>query len=214
MTHSGDFSKEAYEQLQQAYANQLTTQDEQELAGHEVLGQKMTLETLPVDSPWRDKITDWQYPNGKSAFMDGKQSPEEILEIMRQSVTDRQAKAEAEDTMSDEELDEILDEILGEEDDEEETEEEETEEEDEEEEVGEADEAEESYEVEEEEEEEYEDEEEEEEEEYEDEEEEEEEEDLDDETADPEEVAEQIAALKEQIEAFRFTTEQPEDDDE
>ena len=206
MTNSGDFSAEAYDQLRQAYADNLTTQDEQELAGHELLGQKMTLETLPVNSPWRNRIDDWQYPNGKSQYMDGKQTPEEILEVMRQSVMDSQAEDE-EAELTDEELEGVLNDILGEEEDgddldddliaedaeedEEEDDEEEEEDEEDEEEVGEADEAEEAYEVE-------------------------EEEVEDDESIDPEEVADQIAALREQIEAFRFTTEDTEepDDDE
>jgi hypothetical protein len=191
MTQSGDFSREAYEQLKDAYANQLTTQDEQELAGRTVLGQNMSLETLPVDSPWRSRTEDWQYPNGKSAYMDGKQSPEEILEIMRQSVMEKQ-EPEAEEEMTEEELDAILDEILEGDD----QEEEEDEDEDEDEEVGEADESEESYEVEDEDEEE---------------DEEEEEEEDEEETTDPEEVAEQIAALKDQIEAFRFANISDED---
>jgi hypothetical protein len=204
MTNSGDFSAEAYDQLRQAYADNLTTQDEQELAGHELLGQKMTLETLPVNSPWRNRIDDWQYPNGKSQYMDGKQTPEEILEVMRQSVMDSQAEDE-EAELTDEELEGVLNDILGEEEEsddldddliaedaeEEEDEDEDEEDEEDEEEVGEADEAEEAYEVE-------------------------EEEVEDDESIDPEEVADQIAALREQIEAFRFTTEDTEepDDDE
>ena len=110
----GDFSQEAYQALREAYANQLTGQDEQELEGVQVMGQRMTMETLPVDSPWRDKIKDWQYPNGKSEYLDGKQSPEEILELMRQSVTEKQAEKEAEDEITDEELDLLLDEILNE----------------------------------------------------------------------------------------------------
>ena len=130
----GDFTQDAYQQLKEAYADSLSTQDEQEQEGREVLGQRMSLETMPVDSPWRDKIKDWQYPNGKSEYLDGKQSPEEILEIMRASVTEKMAEKEAEEELSDDELDTLLDEILNEnadEDDEDESDEDESEESDE-----------------------------------------------------------------------------------
>mgnify|MGYP000188447704 CR=1 FL=1 len=114
---SGDFTQEAYQQLRDAYANSLSTQEEQEIEGRTVLGQQMSLETLPVDSPWRDKIKDWQYPDGKTEYQDGKQSPDEILQLMRDSVTEKKAADEEAETLSDEELDAILDEILEEGDD-------------------------------------------------------------------------------------------------
>ena len=139
----GDFTQEAYEALRSAYAGELTGQDEQEIQGVQVMGQKMTMETLPVDSPWRDKIEAWEYPDGKSAYKDGPQkSPQEVLELMREAAAERdlaQASGEEEepdiDDMSDEELDALLDEVLSEdeEDDEEEDEDEDEEEEDEEE---------------------------------------------------------------------------------
>ena len=115
---SGDFTQEAYQQLRAAYADSLSTQEDQELEGKEIFGQKMTLETLPVNSPWRDRIKDWQYPDGKTEYQDGKQSPDEILQLMRDSVVEKKtADAEAEE-LSDEELDAILDQILEEGDDE------------------------------------------------------------------------------------------------
>ena len=112
---SGDFTQKAYQQLRDAYADSLSTQDEQELAGKEILGQQMSLETLPVNSPWRSQIKDWQYPNGKSEYLDGKQSPEEILELMRDSVRNKVEADEAEEGMSDEELEAILAQLLDEE---------------------------------------------------------------------------------------------------
>lgn len=117
----GDFTQEAYEALRSAYASELTGQDEQEIQGVQVMGQKMTMETLPVDSPWRDKIEAWKYPDGKSAYTDGPQkSPQEVLELMREAAAERdlaQASKEEEpnlDEMSDEELDALLDEVLNE----------------------------------------------------------------------------------------------------
>jgi len=202
---SGDFTQEAYQQLRAAYADSLSTQEDQELEGKEIFGRKMTLETLPVNSPWRDRIKDWQYPDGKSEYQDGKQSPDEILQLMRDSVMEKKtADAEAEE-LSDEELDAILDEILNESDDEE-LDEDESEEEDEDE-----DEDEESEDVghgllsEEELDDLFDD--------SEDDEEVEEEEEFDEEEeeVDPEVVAAQIAELKEQIEAFRFNNISDED---
>ena len=207
---SGDFTQEAYQQLRAAYADSLSTQEDQELEGKEIFGQKMSLETLPVNSPWRDKIKDWQYPDGKSEYQDGKQSPDEILQLMRDSVMEKKAAdAEAEE-LSDEELDAILDEILEEGDDdldedeesedeesnEEESDEEEEDEEDEDEELDGVDDDEiiddgpDDEEVDEEEEEEF---------------------DEEEEEVDPEVVAAQIAELKEQIESFRFNNISDED---
>ena len=192
---SGDFTQEAYQQLRAAYADSLSTQEDQELEGKEIFGRKMTLETLPVNSPWRDRIKDWQYPDGKTEYQDGKQSPDEILQLMRDSVMEKKtADAEAEE-LSDEELDAILDQILEEGDDEADDDESEEDEDDDEEEeldailddVGDGDE-----------------EGDEEEDEDEDEEEDEEEFDEEEEEVDPEVVASQIAELKEQIESFRF----------
>jgi len=85
----GDFSAEAYEQLREAYAKQTGTQLEAETRGVEVMGQRLTLETLPVDSPWKSKIDNWEYPAGRSEYLDGKQDPAEILEIMRGAAQER-----------------------------------------------------------------------------------------------------------------------------
>ena len=186
---SGDFTQEAYQQLRAAYADSLSTQEDQELEGKEIFGRKMTLETLPVNSPWRGRIKDWQYPDGKTEYQDGKQSPDEILQLMRDSVMEKKtADAEAEE-LSDEELDAILDQILEEGDDEADDDESEEDEDDDEEEeldailddVGDGDE--EGDEEEDEDEEEF---------------------DEEEEEVDPEVVASQIAELKEQIESFRF----------
>ena len=191
---SGDFTQEAYQQLRAAYADSLSTQEDQELEGKEIFGRKMTLETLPVNSPWRDRIKDWQYPDGKTEYQDGKQSPDEILQLMRDSVMEKKtADAEAEE-LSDEELDAILDQILEVGDDEADDDESEEDEDDDEEEelteeeldailddVGDGDE--EGDEEEDEDEEEF---------------------DEEEEEVDPEVVASQIAELKEQIESFRF----------
>lgn len=133
-TGGGDFTPEAYEQLREAYAGEQNEASRIELAGKEVMGQRLGLETLPVESPWADKVENWKYPDGKSEYLDEKQSPDEILEIMRQSAMEKvEAKKEEEDPdgieeMSDEEFDAHIDKVLAET---EEVEEEETDEEEE-----------------------------------------------------------------------------------
>ena len=212
----GDFSQEAYQALREAYANQLTGQDEQELEGVQVMGQRMTMETLPVDSPWRDKIEKWQYPTGKSAYADGPQkTPEEVLELMREAAAERDvaeaaaAKEEDDiDSLSDEDLDAYVDNLLAELDEDEDYEGEEDEEESEsEEEDEEIDDLIDSVlDEEEEEEDEVEEVEEEIEEEV-------EEEDEDPEDYDPEEIASEIQSLRDQLEALQFNPEASTDDE-
>ena len=117
-TGGGDFTPEAYEQLKEAYAGELNEASRIELAGTEVMGQRLGLETLPVESPWADKVENWKYPDGKSEYLDEKQSPDEILEIMRQSALEKiEAKKEEEDPdglneMSDDELEAHVDKVL------------------------------------------------------------------------------------------------------
>ena len=134
----GDFSQEAYQALREAYANELVTQEEAEIQGVSVMGQSLSTETIPVDSPWLDKVGLEQYPSGKSAYSDEPQrTPEEVLEIMRASVAKRDAEEadEVEETgedesMSDEEVDNLIESILDDEDDEDGDDSEETEEDD------------------------------------------------------------------------------------
>ena len=145
----GDFSQEAYQALREAYANEMVTQEEAEIQGVSVMGQSLSTETIPVDSPWLDKVGLEQYPTGKSAYSDEPQrTPEEVLEIMRASVAKRDAEeadelgeTEEDESMSDEEVDNLIESILddededegeGEEDDSEETDDEEEDEDEEE----------------------------------------------------------------------------------
>ena len=133
----GDFSQEAYQALREAYANEMVTQEEAEVQGVQVMGLNLSTETIPVDSPWLDKVDLEQYPSGKSAYSDEPQrTPEEVLEIMRASVAKRDAEESdeveetEEESMSDEEVDNLIESILDDEDDDsEETDEEEGEEE-------------------------------------------------------------------------------------
>lgn len=201
----GDFSQEAYEALREAYANQLTSQEEVEMAGVQVMGQNLPSETLPVNSPWRDKIQTWEYPTGKSAYKDGPQkTPEEVLQIMREAAAERDEAEAADKTdeeviaeMSDEEFDSYIDNILESLD-----EEEESEEDDESEDIEMSDEeTDELIDAIVNEEEEDEDEEEEVQEEV-------QEEEEDTEEYDPEDIAAEIAAIREELESMQFTPEE------
>jgi len=200
-TGGGDFSAEAYEQLREAYDKEQQRQVDDEVRGTQLMGQEYGLETAPVDSPWADKIDLWTYPDGKQPRQDEKQSPDEILQIMRDAAQERidaakddeeEPEVEGEETETEEEEVEV-----------DEDEEEETEEEDEDEDEDEEDE-------------ESEDDTEDEEDEDEDEESEPEVEEVEsvDEEYDPEELAAQIAELRSEIESMQFVSEEPEADDE
>ena len=190
----GDFSPEAYELLREAYDKEQQRQVDDEIAGTKLMGQEYGLETLPVDSPWADKIDLWKYPDGKQPYTDEKQSPDEILQIMRDAAQERvEAKKEEDvtgelDNLSDEELDAKIDKIVADAgvDDEDGDEDEEVEEEE-----TEAEEAEE---------------------------EEEEEEEAEDESEglvvrDAEDVAAEIAELRSQIESMQFVSEPTEEEE-
>lgn len=183
-TGGGDFSAEAYEQLREAYSSEQQKAVDDELKGTQVMGMEYGLETLPVDSPWSDKIENWEYPSGKGQYIDEHQSPDEILEIMRgaaQERIDAKKKEEEEEEVTEEEFDKHIEELLSDDEDEDDEADENDEDEVEEEPSAEVEEepvAESEPEVEEEEEE-----------------------------FDPEELAAQIAELRAEIEGLSFVTE-------
>lgn len=123
----GDFSKEAYEQLREAYDKESQDQRTEEEKGHDIMGLNLGLETAPVDSPWADKIDNWEYPNGKSQYLDEHQDPAEILQLMRDAAQEK-IDAKSEEEVEEDETEEVSDEEEVEET-EEDSEEEETEEE-------------------------------------------------------------------------------------
>ena len=199
-TGGGDFSSEAYQQLREAYDKEQQRQVDDEIKGTQLMGQEYGLETLPVDSPWKDKIENWKYPTGKSAYTDEKQDPNEILQIMRDAAQERidarkpdDEEEEVEQPMSDEEFDKVVDDILEEEDESEEEEDDETDEENEEveEETEDDEESEDEPETDDEQ----------------------PEKDEEEETFDPEEIAEQIAALRAEIEGLNFVPEESSNDE-
>ena len=75
------------------------------------MGLNLGLETMPVDSPWADLIPNAQYPSGKSQYLDEKQDPAAILELMRGSVAEPE-----EEEVEDEEETEVEEEVLSDED--------------------------------------------------------------------------------------------------
>lgn len=195
-TGGGDFSAEAYQQLREAYDKEQQRQVDDEIKGTQLMGQEYGLETLPVESPWKDKIENWKYPSGKSAYTDEKQDPNEILQIMRDAAQERidarktdEEEEEVEQPMSDEEFDKHVEDILSEDeiedDDDEEEDETDEDEDDEDEDDDEDEESEDESELEED----------------------------DEETLDPEEIAEQIAALRAEIEELNFVPEESPDDE-
>ena len=92
----GDFTPEAYEQLREAYAKESQDAKSVEARGHDIMGLNLGLETAPVDSPWADLIPNDQYPSGKSEYLDGKQDPAAILELMRGAVAEPEEEEVAE----------------------------------------------------------------------------------------------------------------------
>ena len=112
-TGGGDFSAEAYEQMRNAYDKEQQRQVDDEVRGTQLMGIEYGLETVPVDSPWKDKIENWTYPTGKGQYLDEKQSPDEVLQVMRDAA---QARIEAKNTEEEEEVDEEINEVLNEED--------------------------------------------------------------------------------------------------
>ena len=201
-TGGGDFSAEAYEQLREAYAKEQNETRSVEERGKDIMGLNLGLETAPIDSPWADKIDKWEYPSGKSQYLDEHQDPAEILQIMRDSA---QAQLDAKNEVEEEEFEPTEEELelavadLEEEDDTDEDEESEEEED-------------EDGESEEDEDEESEDEDEESEDDDEESESEPEEED-EEVVVDPTDIAEQIAELRAEIEQMQFVSE-PEANDE
>jgi len=120
-TGGGDFSSEAYEQLREAYSKEQQKAVDDEIKGTQVMGMEYGLETLPVDSPWKDKVENWEYPSGKGQYIDEHQSPDEILKIMRDAAQERVDAKKTEEEVE-EETEEEVEELPVEEEESEETE--------------------------------------------------------------------------------------------
>lgn len=117
MSGFGGFTPEAYQQLQEAYNQQLSQADEVENAGVKVGKETLGVETAPFKADWLDKTGLWKYPDGKGDYMDAKQTQENLLAALQ---TTEEIEEEEEidfDSLTDEELLEALDSILSEDDD-------------------------------------------------------------------------------------------------
>jgi len=114
MSGFGSFSPEAYQQLQEAYARQLSDANQEELAGFKVGGDVLGVETVPVKNAWLDKTGLWQYPDGKGQYDDVEQKQQDLLAALRNEDGEVELEQEEKDLsgLSDEELDSMIDEIL------------------------------------------------------------------------------------------------------
>ncbi len=122
MSGFGSFSPEAYQQLQEAYAAQLTAADESESAGVTVAGEKFSVETESAPSPWLEKTGLWQYPSGKGDHLDVQQKQQDLLAALRNEdgelviENDQDESDDSLDGLSEDELNALIDQILSEED--------------------------------------------------------------------------------------------------
>jgi len=118
MSGFGSFSQDAYEQLREAYAQQLFLADEAEKAGVKIGQDTLGVETAPIKSVWLDKTGLWRYPDGKGEYADTEQKQQDLLAALRNEEGEVELpEAEQEldlDSLSDEELDSMIDEILNE----------------------------------------------------------------------------------------------------
>lgn len=116
MSGFGSFSPEAYEQLRQAYSDQLQRAEEVEEAGVQIGQDNLGVETAPVRSDWLDKTGLWKYPDGRGERQDVEQRQQDLLAALRDENGDLPAdEAEGEDDldgMTDEEIEAMIDEIL------------------------------------------------------------------------------------------------------
>ena len=122
MSGFGSFSPEAYQQLQEAYAAQLTAAEESESVGVTVAGEKFSVETESAPSPWLEKTGLWQYPSGKGDHLDVQQKQQDLLAALRNEdgelviENDQDESDDSLDGLSEDELNALIDQILSEED--------------------------------------------------------------------------------------------------
>jgi len=107
---SGDFGHEAMEAFRAAYAQQLASPDQDEVANNSGL----PTNTIANTSPWFEHVGIWKYPSGKgpdqdlkTAFDPNQYFSSEILE-----------GEEDDESLSEDEVENLLNEIIGEDDEE------------------------------------------------------------------------------------------------
>ena len=102
----GDFNYEAMEAFRSAYAQQLASPDQDEVANNSGL----PTNTVPNTSPWISHTGMWRYPSGKGPDDDLKQ-PFDPNVYFSNEVLDGGGEI---DEMSDEEVEHLVNEITGE----------------------------------------------------------------------------------------------------
>lgn len=107
----GDWDADALEAFRAAYAQQLASPDQDEVANNTGL----PTNTIANTSPWYDHVGIWKYPSGKGPEEDLKAPFDPNQYISRQEEFEEEEDDEDSDSeqMSDEELEHLVDEILG-----------------------------------------------------------------------------------------------------
>jgi hypothetical protein len=101
----GDFGHDAMEAFRQAYAQQLATPDQDEVANNSGL----PTNTIANTSPWFEHVGIWKYPSGKGPDDDLKQ-PFNPNAYLSDEVLDGDEET---DDISDEEVENLINEIIG-----------------------------------------------------------------------------------------------------
>ena len=101
----GDFNHDAIEAFRAAYAQQLASPDQEDIANNSGL----PTNTIPNTSPWIEHTGIWRYPSGKGPDEDLK-TPFNPNVYLSDEVVDGDEEIES---MSDEEVENLINEIAG-----------------------------------------------------------------------------------------------------
>lgn len=101
----GDFNQDAIEAFRAAYAQQLASPDQEEIANNSGLPTNVVTNT----SPWIEHTGLWKYPSGKGPDEDLK-TPFNPNQYLSDEVLDGDDEI---DSMSDEEVENLINEIAG-----------------------------------------------------------------------------------------------------
>jgi hypothetical protein len=101
----GDFNHDAIEAFRAAYAQQLASPDQEDIANNSGL----PTNTIPNTSPWIEHTGIWRYPSGKGPDEDLK-TPFNPNVYLSDEVVDGEEEIES---MSDEEVENLINEIAG-----------------------------------------------------------------------------------------------------
>lgn len=101
----GDFNQDAIEAFRAAYAQQLASPDQDEIANNSGL----PTNTIANTSPWIEHTGIWRYPSGKGPDQDLK-TPFNPNAYLSDEVVDGDEEIES---MSDEEVENLINEIAG-----------------------------------------------------------------------------------------------------